>query len=860
MGINVRHLSAVFFKESFRYHIRRRIQRYRIHQTPWINIIIFLVIQSVIWLFVSTDNIFWKRLVEGHRIFFPHINQDRPRIGDIIRYPLQIIRHILLFLVPRHHRHLSLPQRGIQLYFKYYQRFITVLFQPEKRKKTSWAHKLRKRFHYLPKLSYAITALVSILAGLLLLLSITRFFDPFEQFIFLFILWVCTISIMDIPGRTIKLILAIFSVISSLRYLIWRYSNTLIWDDTISTFFGILLIFAETYIVVVLILGYFQSIWPLERDPVPLPKNQDHWPTVDVYFTTYDEPLSVLKPGIYSALGLDWPEDKLSIYILDDGGRAEFKTFAEETGVNYLARKDNLHAKAGNINHALKHSHSEFIAIFDCDFIPTRSFLELTMGWFLKDPKLAILQTPHHFFSDDPFEKNLDTADTIPNENQLFYSVVQDGNDTWGASYFCGSAGIFRRKVLEENGGISIGSVTEDALTSINIHRRGYHSAYIRIPLAAGLATDNLSDHLGQRIRWARGMAQILRIQNPLLAKGLSFGQRVCYFNAIMYFFSGIPRLIFFISPIAFLIFGGYIFYAPALMVVFYATPHLVQAVIANARIQGKYRHFLWNEIYETVMSYYIVIPTALAIINPKFGSFNVTEKGSLTKEKHADWHSARPYMILAVINLLGIIIGIGSLLIGSEQDIPAILITSAWAIYNLVILGGVLGAHVEAKQIRSTPRVSFAIPVALIKADGKVYPCILEDYSEQGAALKSKNYHYFSVGESITLLLPRGKEHFSFTGRIQRLSGEVIGIVFDTMTTRKATDYIQCTFARSDTWAVLKANYTIEHPINSMKEVMKLSILGYFNIFHYTPITIQKLISIIIQMFSRLRSLLPVL
>ena len=69
------------------------------------------------------------------------------------------------------------------------------------------------------------------------------------------------------------------------------------------------------------------------------------------------------------------------------------------------------------------------MAIFDADHVPTRSFLQLTMGWFERDVNLALLQTPQHFYSPDPFERNLGQFRNIPSENELFYGVVQDGND-----------------------------------------------------------------------------------------------------------------------------------------------------------------------------------------------------------------------------------------------------------------------------------------------------------------------------------------------------------------------------------------------------------------------------------------------
>ena len=119
--------------------------------------------------------------------------------------------------------------------------------------------------------------------------------------------------------------------------------------------------------------------------------------------------------------------------------------FAFEAGIGYKTRADNKHAKAGNINTALKTLNSPLVAIFDCDHVPTRSFLQMTVGWFLRDRKLAMLQTPHHFYSPDPFERNLQQFRVIPNEGELFYGIVQDGNDFWNASFFCGSCAVLRR-------------------------------------------------------------------------------------------------------------------------------------------------------------------------------------------------------------------------------------------------------------------------------------------------------------------------------------------------------------------------------------------------------------------------------
>src|SRR5262249_22023082 len=160
----------------------------------------------------------------------------------------------------------------------------------------------------------------------------------------------------------------------------------------------------------------------------------------------------VVRATVLAALALDYPADKFTVMVLDDGRRKEFREWAEHVGARYMTRDNNAHAKAGNINAALAKTDSDLVAIFDCDHVPTKSFLRMTVGWFLRDRKLGLVQTPHHFYSPDPFERNLGQFRKVPNEGALFHRLVQDGNDLWNASFFCGSCAVLSRRALDEIG------------------------------------------------------------------------------------------------------------------------------------------------------------------------------------------------------------------------------------------------------------------------------------------------------------------------------------------------------------------------------------------------------------------------
>lgn len=94
------------------------------------------------------------------------------------------------------------------------------------------------------------------------------------------------------------------------------------------------------------------------------------------------------------------------MHVLDEGRRDEIHALAKSLNCEYLRRANRLHAKAGNLNHALQETSGEFIAIFDVDHVPTSSFLKDTVGFF-QDEQVAFVQTPHHFYNPDVFQRNL---------------------------------------------------------------------------------------------------------------------------------------------------------------------------------------------------------------------------------------------------------------------------------------------------------------------------------------------------------------------------------------------------------------------------------------------------------------------
>ena len=637
-------------------------------------------------------------------------------------------------------------------------------------------------------------------------------------------------------------LIALFAISTTalIRYIVWRYNNTLTFNSTLDNFFGTGLFLAETYIILVVLIGYIQTIWPLKREIIALPADIDSWPTVDLFIPTYNEPLSVVKITILAAQSIDWPKNKLNIYLLDDGKRDDFRDFCTEAKVHYMSRDNNEHHKAGNLNLALSKTHGEFVAFFDCDHIPTRAFLQVTMGPFLKDPKLALVQTPHWFYSPDPFERNLNTYGEVPNEGELFYGVVQKGNDLWNASFFCGSCAVIRRAPLMEVGGIAVETVTEDAHTSLKMSRKGYNTAFIGIPLAAGLATESFSRHIGQRIRWARGMAQIFRTDNPMLGRGLTLPQRLCYLNAMLHFFYGLPRIVLLTAPLAYLFFDAAIYNASATMVLVYAFPAVFLSNMTNTVASGHHRHSFWSDVYESCLAWFLLVPVLWALIRPKSGSFNVTTKGGVVEEEYFDWKFALPILILLVLNISGIIVALVKLYFGADAY-GTLLLNLFWVSINSMILAAGVNVAMEAKQIRNTPRISSRLPATLILSNGKTIACHTSNFSSAGVGLTLPANCILNEGEQVRVSIVRGDKEALVPGTVCN-GGSNVGINFDALTLQQLRDITAVTFSRAEMWLQKTGKSTPKSPFASLSEI-----------FFYSRITFSRAFK---NVFMRQRSI----
>ncbi|WP_082576886.1 UDP-forming cellulose synthase catalytic subunit [Acidovorax sp. Root70] len=587
--------------------------------------------------------------------------------------------------------------------------------------------------------------------------------------------------------RLARLTIIMLCTFLSLRYMHWRATDSLpLQFGLLSMVCGLLLFAAEGYGFVNMLFGFFINSEPFARHSIPLPDDEDVLPHVDIYIPTYNEDPDILRPTVIAATQMHYPRHKLHVYVLDDGGTAqklndenpakaaaaheraqELQLIARQFGAGYLTRERNLHAKAGNINSALSSTQGELLLILDCDHIPAADFLQRTVGFFLADPQLFVLQTPHNFVSPDPVERNLDTFENSPAENELFYDVMQPGLDFWGTSFFCGSAAVLRRSVIDKLGGVSGQTITEDAETTLDALSLGYKSAYYNRPMVSGLQPETYSGFIVQRVRWGQGMLQIFLLKNPWKQPHLTFTQRLLYTNFAFYWGFAGARVIMLLAPPAYLMFGINLCDTTAPQLLAYSVPALIASLVSTQFFYGRVRWPFMSQLYEIVQSVYVLQGLAEVIRKPRSPSFKVTPKGEVLNQNFIS-SLAWPFYVLLILTVLGV--GFGVLRISSEPwNVGAISFVLFWAVLDTVLLLGVLGITFERRQLRSEPRLRHEEPITAHIA-GQTFEGTTTNASASGLAVKLR----YPPGKTTPDIQPGSPIEITLHGRPGRLQGHL--------------------------------------------------------------------------------------
>ena len=518
-----------------------------------------------------------------------------------------------------------------------------------------------------------------------------------------------------------------------------------------------------------------------ERDLLAMPVIKGIFqPTVDIFIPTYDEPEFILRRTVIGCQAIDY--EPKTVYLLDDTRRDSVAQLAQELGCQYLTRPNNDHAKAGNINHALPLTNGEFIAVFDADFVPTRNFLHRTLGFFQQE-KLALVQTPQNFYNVDPIARNLGLEDVLTPEEEVFYRQLQPIKDAAGSVVCAGTSFVVRREALQAIGGFVTDSLSEDYFTGIRLSAQGYHLAYIDEKLSAGLAAENIADHVKQRLRWARGTLQAFFINsNPLTIPGLSLIQRLAHLEGLLHWFSSLASAFFLLMPLGYALFNIIPIRATTDEFLFFFLPYYLTRLSVFSWLNYRSRSAILSGIYGLVSAFPQAITVIQVMLNPFAKGFDVTPKGTQRDRFSFNWKLALPLLILFVLtafslwsNLYHSVITAMEYTPGVAERMQGLNLGWIWSTYNLLTIGAALLILLDVPKLNAHEwfklRRTIKLTCKTTEHQPQTYWGITTSISEVGAEMSLTQSAVCHLTKSTPVEISILEEEIKLTGRVAATS-----------------------------------------------------------------------------------------
>ncbi|MBF2098482.1 MAG: glycosyltransferase [Gloeomargaritaceae cyanobacterium C42_A2020_066] len=518
------------------------------------------------------------------------------------------------------------------------------------------------------------------------------------------------------PRTWSRFVVVAILLILTTRYILWRGLTTLNLATpangvvSLGLFALEMLILAATTIQLFLMVLAHDRRAEADRHAIAVQQGT-YRPAVDVLIPTYNEPDFILRRTIIGCQALDY--EPKHIYLLDDTRRPEVAALAQELGCGYLTRPDNRHAKAGNLNHALARTQGELIAVFDADFVPTRNFLNRTVGFF-QDERVALVQTPQSFYNPDPIAWNLGLEQVLTPEEEVFYRQIQLMRDGAGSVICSGTSFVVRRQPLEALGGFVTESLSEDYFTGVRLSAAGHRLVYLQEKLSAGLAAEDIASQISQRVRWAQGTLQAFFIAaNPLTIPGLSLIQRLAHLEGLLYWFTCFSRLGFLLAPLAYSFLGVIPIRATPEGLMFYFLPYYLVQLSVFSWLNYRSRSAMLADVYALIQCIPLCVTVVRTLLHPFGRGFQVTPKGLRTEGFRFNWALGWPLLILFGLTALSLWVNLGNcLMMGTwsvnkpelAEGLRGVWLGWFWSGINLLMLGIALLSLLDAPRPDAYP------------------------------------------------------------------------------------------------------------------------------------------------------------
>jgi cellulose synthase (UDP-forming) len=588
-------------------------------------------------------------------------------------------------------------------------------------------------------------------------------------------------------GTPVTLILAVLSLVASLRYLTWRLEDTLVPATNLEFVLGFTLCIAEGYLVLQWAVEFVRITWPLKRNPVALSGARATWPSVDVFILGHGCSLSAKREAMHRAAALDWTKSRLKTYLLDDAEDADARALSASVPTEYIVGRDN--DMVADIRLAMQKSNGELIVVVDCDYPLAPVFLSNVAGWFTSDQRFGMLTTPRHVLAPPAADGSMRHCEeaAVP-----------------------GTCAVLRRSALVNAWSAAHESDAVPASTARSMIEKEFGVSYL-----------------------ISGPDQIARLDNPFSPAALWWKKQVMKLEEVLRFYSLFPRVVFLTAPLAYLLLDARLIHASVEPLAAFAIPHLLHAYFLRTRLEPK-RFKLWTELREGLLACYLLIPTTFNLILT--GSKRLMYRLYLRSEhdqRLANEYNLVPCAIVVALNLAGLVTGAFRVPLLPETECGMAILYLLWCTGNLLLMASMLAVAGEAMQVQQYVRARAVLPAMVRLPYGRTVSCMTVNFPQPDLTLELPVPAEAGPGAELTVSIFFQHRDFTFPARVTSNVEQKLQVLIEESERLNYKAFGAGVLSRGQDWPKWLAGrnagqFVPPWIINGMKS-MAISILDFF-------------------------------
>jgi len=262
------------------------------------------------------------------------------------------------------------------------------------------------------------------------------------------------------------------------------------------------------------------------------------FPLVSILLPIREADPIVLKSSLNAIVESNYPREKIQILVGDDTDRSfplikQIEDICNKYDVDYIYDASNMMFKAGMLNIMLKEVKAEYLVLLDYDHKISPDFIRKSISILLNNDDIAFVQSKVNFYN---IKSRLQVWEAVMYAQ--FFEVFERSKNQRSTVLFNGSTACFRKRIINEVGGIPTNTFTEDIDLSIQILTKGYKSTLLDEYGSFGLIPGNFSLLLSQILRWAKGSMHTLKLRwkKILVGKMKIYDKIDLYFSTLLFF------------------------------------------------------------------------------------------------------------------------------------------------------------------------------------------------------------------------------------------------------------------------------------------------------------------------------------